>query len=229
MKLVARGGIIACAIIVSLSIPIVAAGAQVFKWEDKGGTVNYSDNPDTSKKNPKVEVIRTRPQELLYTEFDPTPAEPAPTPLSQEATRQQEITKSGVEVVNFEISPSVAGTAVVGATIKNNMPYPAAGLRMDIIFYTNDRKKLPDIEIPYKEGRIRPDWLGPGETATLEYLTDINQNDIAGYNYQVVFASISPTEEKEGPGITELVVNQKEGTSRVVPKEKPKEENSGAM
>jgi len=237
MEFVAKGFVSLLAAVAFLLIPIDPAGAQIFKWKDKSGAVNFSDNPDATLANKKVERIEVKQQVLTYSESEEeiaaTPSdEAAPVAeaeaLSDEAKKQEEVTKDGVEVANFELSPSVGGTAVIVATIKNNMPYPAAGLRMDVILYTNDRKRIPDIEIPYKEGRIRADWLGPGETAELEYITSINQNDIAGYNYQVVFASIAPTQDKSGGKVTELLVNQKTGKSRVAPRTTP-EEQKGAM
>ena len=228
MKFAAKKILLFAAAAVFLFPPVNTADAQVFKWKDKDGSVNFSDNPDVTLSNKKVERIEVKRKELLYSEIteeflDESVAlqTQAAADLSEEAKKQEQITKTGVEVANFELSPSVGGAAVIAATIKNNMPYPAAGLRMDVILYTNDRKKLPDIEIPYKAGKLRADWLGPGETAELEYMTNINQNEIAGYNYQVVFASIAPTQENAGDKITEVLVNPKTGESRVAPKIKP--------
>ncbi|MDH5509517.1 MAG: DUF4124 domain-containing protein [Nitrospinota bacterium] len=237
MKCTANRFLSVLAALAFLALPIDTASGQIFKWKDKSGAVNFSDNADVTLKNNNVERIEVKQQVIRYSDSEentvadpsagtaPAIEEEAP---SDEAKKQKEITKNGVEVANFELSPSVGGTAVIVATIKNNMPYPAAGLRMDVILYTNDRKRIPDIEIPYREGKIRADWLGPGETAELEYVTNINQNDVAGYNYQVVFASIAPTQDKQGDKVTELLVNQKTGESRVAPKIKP-EGQKGAM
>jgi hypothetical protein len=216
---------ILCAMAVFVSIPVIAAGAQVYKWKDKDGAASYSDHPD-AKKVPGAQRFKL-PVSLFG--FDEEPEDKGATVASNgpsdETQRQREVTKNGVEVSNFKITPSASGKATIMATLRNNMPYPAGGVRMDVILYTLDRKRLPDIEIRPTEGKIRPDWLGPGESVDISYETDISPDIISGHNVQVNWASVAPTPDKTGEGVREVVVDRKTGVAKEAPKKQPEPQN----
>ena len=207
-----------------LSLSLVAAGAQVYKWKDLEGAVNYSDNPYTTKVAPKAEKMNFRlpvaTHEEIMGEETPAPVETAS--LTEEAKRQDEVTKTGVEVVDFQVTTSASGRAMIKALVKNNMPYPAAGLRVDVVLYTVDRKRLPDIEMRYTEGKARRDWLAPGDTADLSYETDVSVDEISGHNYQVVYASIAKVQPGSGgEGVREVLLDKQTGMTKEVKKTPP--------
>ena len=203
-----------------VSLPVIAAGAQVYRWTDVDGATNYSDNPNAKNINgaeqlklPKVRGFEEEEQ----ANDDKVASVQAPAEMSDDAKKQEEITKDGVKC-DCRVGPSASGKIEIRAILTNNMPYPAGGVRVDVILYTVDRQRLPDIAMRVQNGKIKPDWLGPGETVELTYESEVSMEMYSGHNLQVKWASVAkiPEGDKSGPGVREVLVNKKTGIAKEV-------------
>lgn len=136
------------------------------------------------------------------------------------AENEQAGGKGVVLVGDFEIAPSLSGRAMIKATLKNELDTTVGGVRLDVILFHVNRKRIADLIIPFQGGKVKPDYLAPGETGAIEYETDLAPEDISGYRYRVVWAYSElapPPKEGQEPeqGVTSIIRNKKTGKVRL--------------
>lgn len=167
------------------------AYAQVYKWTDETGAVHFGDSPYAMKES-KGQGSVIIPAKKAATELEPAPdmEEPTVQPTQDKAQEQPVDDKpKPVEVVgDLEVSTSPKGLVFVRANIKSNVKYPVDGIRLDVILYHVEGKRAADLAIPFSGGKPRPDRLNAGETGVIEDEVNLKPEEVAGYNYRLVWA-----------------------------------------
>lgn len=170
------------------------AGAQVYKWVDKDGSVHYGNNPYTARQpTAKPPVAKETPKSPPPAEkkvAEPA-AEPDKTTGADETLPENESgKKTGLHINGkFEITESPTGYAVITVPIKNGFKYPVDGIRLDVILFTKDKTRL-DFEIPFTGGQKKsnPAMLKSGETGVIQRETELKPEQLAGHRYRLVWA-----------------------------------------
>jgi hypothetical protein len=182
------------------------ASAQVYKWTDDKGEVHFGDSPYAMKESGgqgsvaiPAKKAATEPESALVME-EPTVQ---PTPDTQQEQPADNKPKPVEVVGDLDISASPNGLALVRANIKSNVKYPVDGIRLDVVLYHVAGRRAADLAIPFSGGKTRPDRLNAGETGVIEEEVGLQPEEVAGYNYRLVWAFLervtSPGEGKPLP------------------------------
>jgi hypothetical protein len=174
------------------------AYAQVFKWTDEQGKVYFGDSPYAMKESGgQGTVVFPPPKPPKEPESAPVMEDPA-VPPTPETTQEQpaddqpkpaDNKPKPIEVVgDLDISASPNGLTLVRANIKSNVKYPVDGIRLDVILYHVEGKRASDLAIAFRGGNTRPDRLNAGETGFIEEEVNLKPEEVAGYNYRLVWA-----------------------------------------
>lgn len=166
------------------------AYAQVYKWTDETGEVHFGDSP-YALKAAKGQGSVVIPAKKAVAEPEQAAIEEPTVQATQETPQEQpaDDKPKPVEVVgDLEVSTSPRGLVSVRATIKSNVKYPVDGIRLDVILYHVEGKRAADLAIPFSGGKTRPDRLNAGETGVVEEEVNLRPEEVAGYNYRLVWA-----------------------------------------
>lgn len=127
--------------------------------------------------------------------------------------------KGVVLVGELEITESYSGRAMIKATLKNEFENIVGGIRLDVILFHAERKRIADLAIPFEAGKVKPDHLAPGESGAIEFETEFMPEDISGFRYRVVWAYgnvVAAPKEGEEPeeGVTHIIRSKSTGEAR---------------
>ncbi|MBI5814293.1 MAG: DUF4124 domain-containing protein [Nitrospinae bacterium] len=200
------------AVIVALAAALASnslpANAQsIYKWVDEQGVTHFGNDP--------YKAPKTATKEKAVYNGDVPEAEEAPAaetkPQEPAANGAKDRAKGGLEVVGnaIEILNSETGLAIVKASVKNNFDYPVEGVRLDVVIYQPDGAKLEPLSIPY-EGGAPKGKLKAAEIGAIEREINMRPEDVAGYEFQVVWAFFEstgkPAEGQSGDNVFHKVV-----------------------
>jgi len=207
------------------------AHAQMYKWVDKDGAVHYGDNPYSIDKDSQVETKKTAPSQkektparesaAPATQAEAEPADKAEEPGRDEPQGSGELSpgQKAIELVGeIEIMPGITGAAMIRARLKNVYNRPVDGIRLDVILFHVERRRAADLAIPLTSGKKAPSRLDPGEVGVIEYDTDLEVEQIAGYRYRIVWAYhefLPKPPEGSVEGVTHVIRSKSTGKVRM--------------
>jgi hypothetical protein len=167
------------------------AYAQVYKWTDANGEVHFGDSPYAIKESGGQGTVAI-PAAKAATEPESAPVieEPTvqPTPDKEQEQPADDKPKPIEVVGDLEVSTSPKGLVLIRANLKSNVKYPVDGIRLDVVLYHVAGRRAADLAIPFTGGKTRPGRLNAGETGVIEEEVDLQPEEVAGYNYRLVWA-----------------------------------------
>ncbi len=207
------------------------AEAEVYKWVDENGSVHFSDQPhDKIVKDDGDDEQAVEEEEKGKSK---KPATKTDKKKKKKKKKKRKKKSKGVYIskgIKFGVSDG--GLAVLTAKVKNKFPYPVDGVNLDVILYSSDREKI-DINIPLTTGTKRPDWLEPGESAMIEYETELTPEQVAGHKYRLNWNSyqiVEPGDDADpGDNLPEGVIHKQTIPGKPKPAEpEPVKEKQGS-
>ncbi|MBI4666147.1 MAG: DUF4124 domain-containing protein [Nitrospinae bacterium] len=194
--------VIAAGLAAALSFPTPALAQGIYKWVDEKGQAHYGDSQYSAPPKVKEKKEVVAPEKYVRPPLEEeAPVNEAPANGSAQngegvangengqAEEKAPEKDKGVEMVGeLEIENTMTGLALLRATLKNNFKYPVDGLRLDLILFHVEARRAADLAIEFDGGKKKPDRLEAGETAVVEYEINLHPEEIAGYNYRIVWA-----------------------------------------
>lgn len=181
-----KWGVFVLLSISTLVYPSVSS-AQAYKWIDDSGNSHYTDNPYNAPQGTMLEKIGGADDSVFFTA---SKTKKNTTRMKTSDDEKSNPQGKGLTLVGtLEINHSESGKAVLQAVLLNESDKPASGIRLDVILFHVDRKRL-DFFIPLTGGK-KNGWLEPGEKGTIRHETKLSPDDMAGFRYRIVWDTMN--------------------------------------
>lgn len=183
------------------------ACAATYSWTDAEGKTHYTNDPYVAKDHNAKPVsgmsdmtnLETDPPRIAFKQ------EPSQDIAKDEEAKEAD-KKEGLTIVDGpNYMDTMSGDTLFTVTLRNDLDAEVNSIRFDLSIVLKSGQRGKRIPILFKGGK-KPGFLAPGESAVLEQILNITEDQIGGIDYKISFNyDILVETPKEGEPLPEGV------------------------